>query len=72
MVKGWGRFARRILDTENLDLFISRSSARMLSREVATSMWGRAMEALIFPFSLCEFLRHHGRELRDPERATKA
>ncbi len=72
MVEGWERFARRILDTENLDLFISGSSARMLSREVATSMRGRAMEALIFPFSFREFLRHHGREVRDPGRATKA
>ncbi len=72
MVEGWERFARRILDTENLDLFISGSSARMLSREVATSMRGRAMEALVFPFSFREFLRHHGREIRDPERATKA
>jgi len=72
MVAGWERFARRILDTENLDLFLSGSSARMLSRQVASSMRGRAMEALVFPFSFREFLRHHGREIRDPERVTKA
>ncbi len=72
MVNGWERFARRILDTENLDLYLSGSSARMLSREVASSMRGRAMEALIFPFSFREFLRHHGREPQDPERVTKA
>ncbi len=72
MVEGWERFARRVLDTENVDLFLSGSSARMLSREVATSMRGRAMEALVFPFSFREFLRHHGREIQDPGRATKA
>ncbi|MGQ9663511.1 MAG: ATP-binding protein [Kiritimatiellia bacterium] len=72
LVPGWERFARRILDSENLDLFLSGSSARMLSREVATSMRGRAMEAPVFPFSFREFLRHHGREIQDPERATKA
>ncbi len=44
----------------------------MLSREVGSSMRGRAMEALIFPFSFREFLRHHGREPQDPERVTKA
>ncbi len=44
----------------------------MLSREVAGSMRGRAMEAPVFPFSFREFLRHHGREPQDPERVTKA
>ncbi len=72
VVEGWERFTRRILDTENVDLFLSGSSARMLSREVATSMRGRAMEALVFPFSFREFLRHIGREIENPDRATKA
>ena len=45
-VPGWETFARRILDTEKVELFVSGSSARLLSREVATSMRGRAMEAL--------------------------
>lgn len=72
MVRDWERFARRLLDTENVELYLSGSSARMLSREVATSMRGRAMEARVFPFSFREFLRHHGREIADPERATKA
>lgn len=72
MVEGWERFARRVLDTENVDLFLSGSSARMLSREVATSMRGRAMEARIFPFSFREYLRHHGREPGRVRRMTKA
>jgi len=72
IVTGWERFARRLLDTENIELFISGSSARMLSREVATSMRGRAMEALVFPFGFREFLRHHGREIENPHRSTKA
>jgi len=50
-VPGWEGFARRLLDTERLDLFLSGSSAKLLSREVATSMRGRAMEALIHPLS---------------------
>jgi hypothetical protein len=43
-VPGWEAFARRLLDSEQADLFLSGSSARLLSREVATSMRGRAME----------------------------
>ncbi|MBT4500216.1 MAG: ATP-binding protein, partial [Gemmatimonadetes bacterium] len=62
VVPGWEAFARRLLDTEQIELFFSGSSARLLSREVATSMRGRAMEALVFPFSFREFLRHSGQE----------
>src|SRR5690606_30132114 len=32
VVAGWERFARRLLDSENVDLFLSGSSARLLSR----------------------------------------
>jgi predicted AAA+ superfamily ATPase len=63
-VPGWEAFARRLLDTERVELFLSGSSARLLSREVATSMRGRAMEALVHPFSFREYLRHHQREPR--------
>lgn len=70
-VPEWERFARRLLDTEKMELFLSGSSARMLSREVATSMRGRAMEARVFPFSFREFLRHHGREPEPPARMAK-
>lgn len=61
-IPGWEAFARRILDTETADLYLSGSSARMLSREVASSMRGRAMEALVYPFSFREKLRHSGLE----------
>jgi len=72
-VPGWEAFARRLLDTERVELFVSGSSARLLSREVATSMRGRAMEALVHPFSFREYLRHVGREPeREPERLPKA
>ncbi len=61
-VPGWERFVRRMIDTEKASLFISGSSARLLSREVATSMRGRALEVLIYPFSFREALRHAGVE----------
>lgn len=73
VVPGWEVFARRILDSEKIDLFLSGSSARLLSREVATSMRGRAMEAVVFPFSFRESLRHAGREpIKTTARLTKA
>lgn len=73
LVPGWELFARRILDSENIELVISGSSARMLSREVATSMRGRAMEAVVTPYSFREALRHAGHEPATPaDRLTKA
>jgi hypothetical protein len=61
-VPGWETFVRRILDEELAEVFVSGSSARMLSREVATSLRGRATETVIFPFSFRESLRHRGAE----------
>jgi hypothetical protein len=60
LVSGWETFARRILDSEKVRLFLSGSSASMLSREVHTSMRGRAMEVTVFPYSFREALLHRG------------
>lgn len=62
LVAGWDRFARRVLDTERVEIVVSGSSARMLSREVHTSLRGRGMDTVIRPFSFREFLRHRGEE----------
>ncbi|MBF0245272.1 MAG: ATP-binding protein [Planctomycetes bacterium] len=68
-VPGWELFVRRLLDTPSHEVFISGSSSRLLSREIATSMRGRAWEIVIQPFSFAEYLRHQGRELpADPGR----
>ncbi len=66
VVTGWEMFVRRLMDTENVEVFLSGSSARLLSREVATSMRGRAMEVRLYPFSFREYLRHHGCEPEQP------
>jgi uncharacterized protein len=57
-VKGWERFIRRLLDTTSAEIFITGSSAALLSREIATALRGRAWEATLFPFSFSEALRH--------------
>ena len=60
VVPGWERFVRRVLDSEQVELFLSGSSAALLSRELATAMRGRAWEVVIHPFSFVEYLYHHG------------
>ena len=48
-VPGWEGLVRRLIDTGGVQVFVTGSSARLLSREVATSLRGRAMEVLIHP-----------------------
>lgn len=61
-VPGWEGLVRRLMDTGGMEVFVTGSSARLLSREVATSLRGRAMEVLVHPFSFREALRHAGDE----------
>lgn len=66
IVAGWEGLVRRLIDQGNHEIFVSGSSARLLSREVATSLRGRAMEVLVHPFSFREALRHAGAEPTGP------
>ncbi len=66
-VPGWERFVRRLLDAEQVEVFVSGSSAALLSREIATALRGRAWTVVIHPFSFEEALRHRGQT--PPERS---
>ncbi len=54
-VQGWESFVRTCLD-EGIKVFISGSSSKLLSKEVATSMAGRNLAYTILPLSFKEFL----------------
>ena len=62
LVSGWQSLVRSLLDGSGVEIFVSGSSAKLLSREVATSLRGRGMEVLVHPFSFREALRHTGQE----------
>jgi uncharacterized protein len=55
-VPGWESFVDRLMRTEKCEIYLTGSSARMLSKEIATQMRGRALSWEIFPFSFREFL----------------
>jgi len=57
-IKGWERYVRRVYDTLNLQLYITGSSSKLLSSEIATSLRGRTITYEIFPFSFREYLRY--------------
>lgn len=56
VVENWELYVRRIYDTGNLHVFITGSSAKLLSSEIATSLRGRTLTYEIFPFSFREYL----------------
>ena len=62
-VPGWERFVRRLLDSGGCEVFITGSSAALLSREIATALRGRAWQVLIHPFAFVEALRHRGQSV---------
>ncbi len=59
-VSGWEPFVDRLMRMEQCEVYITGSSAQMLSREIATQMRGRALSWEIFPFSFKEFLDYKG------------
>ncbi len=55
-INGWERFVRTLLDNEKIHVFITGSSSKLLSREIATEMRGRSFTYTIFPLSFKEVL----------------
>ncbi|AFL95791.1 hypothetical protein CL1_1594 [Thermococcus cleftensis] len=58
-VDGWERFVRYLLDMGNM-VFVSGSSSKLLSKEIATQLRGRSVSVRVFPFSFGEFLKARG------------
>ena len=57
---GWSHLVRRLQDTRQVRLFLTGSSAKMLSREIATELRGRSLATEIWPYSFSEWLQGAG------------
>lgn len=55
----WEIVIRRFFDTKKLDIYLTGSSAKLLSKEIATSLRGRSIATEIWPFSFKEYLLAH-------------
>lgn len=55
-IENWERFVRRLIDTENVSVYVTGSSARLLSAELATGLRGRSLDREVFTFSFEEYL----------------
>ena len=56
LVDGWEKFARRLADRKYI-VYITGSNAKMLSKEISTTLGGRYIVQNVFPFSFPEFLK---------------
>lgn len=61
-VDGWEHFARRLAN-QKYSVFITGSNAKMLSRDIQTTLGGRYIEAQIMPYSFREYLEAQGIKL---------
>jgi len=66
VIPNWESFVNRVMSMEQCQVYLTGSSARMLSREIATQMRGRALSWEIFPFSFREFLDWKGIDCTPP------
>ena len=55
VVDRWEKFARRLTD-DKYRVYISGSNAKMLSKDIATTLGGRFLISEVFPFSFEEYL----------------
>ena len=61
-IDGWEKFARRLADS-GYRVFISGSNAKMLSKEIYTTLGGRFIAKEVFPFTFDEYLKYNKVEL---------
>jgi hypothetical protein len=58
-VTDWSRLMRRFMDTKKVKIYLSGSSAKLLSTEIATELRGRSISMEVWPYSFQEYLHAH-------------
>jgi len=64
-IRGWERYCRRLVERENVKVFVSGSSSRVMPLEIHTSLRGRAWSTEVTPFSFREHLHLKGINIKD-------
>jgi len=58
-VQGWEKYARRVTERENVQVFVTGSSSKIMPKEIQTALRGRSWSLEIMPFSFQETLAMH-------------
>ena len=61
----WETAVRTLLDRTPYNIFVTGSSSKLLSREIATQLRGRSLTYVLLPFSFSEFLNAKNVELKN-------
>ncbi len=70
-IQDWPMTIRRFQDSLNAEIYLTGSSAKLLSKEIASSLRGRSLCSEIWPYSFLEFLRAKNIELELKPFSTK-
>ncbi len=65
-IENWEKAVSGLYETKNHYLFISGSSSKLLSKEIATSLRGRTLTYSILPLSFKEFLAFNDIKIKPP------
>ena len=63
-IEGWEHFARRLANQKYM-VFITGSNAKMLSRDIATTLGARYFDEKIYPYSFKEYIGANGIQIED-------
>ena len=58
-IEGWEHFARRLAN-QKYQVYITGSNAKMLSKDIQTTLGGRYMDGRVYPYSFMEYLEAQG------------
>jgi predicted AAA+ superfamily ATPase len=67
LVRDWDKWVRRIHDAGKFRVYVTGSTSKLSSREVADALRGRSVDFPVFPFSFREFLKAKGFSVGDAE-----
>jgi uncharacterized protein len=62
-VKGWSIVLKRLFDTKKIQIYVTGSSAKLLSKKIMTTLRSRSLFLEILPYSYVEYLKAHNQEL---------
>ena len=63
-IEGWEKFARRLADSKER-VYITGSNAKMLSKDIETTLGARYLTLYVSPYSFAEYLSAHKKKYRD-------
>lgn len=65
-IPDWHLVVRRYFDRKNVQLYLTGSSAKLLSKEISTTLRGRSLSVEVWPYNFNEYLAAHN--LSRPEK----